>query len=61
MQELICTERELYPSASGEGIKWRLRYAAPLNNESTKFRKLDVFPSSGEERETPTLLGSDSG
>jgi hypothetical protein len=25
--------------------------------ETTKFRKLDLFPSSGEEKETPTLLG----
>jgi hypothetical protein len=25
--------------------------------EKTTFRKLDFFPSSGERRETPTLLG----
>jgi hypothetical protein len=25
--------------------------------ENTTFRKLDLFPSSGEGRETPTLLG----
>jgi hypothetical protein len=25
--------------------------------ENTKFRKPDLFPSSGEGRETPTLLG----
>jgi hypothetical protein len=25
--------------------------------ENTTFRKLDLFPSSGEERETSTLLG----
>jgi hypothetical protein len=25
--------------------------------EDTTFRKLDLFPSSGEGRETPTLLG----
>jgi hypothetical protein len=26
-------------------------------NTKKKFRKLDLFPSSGEGRETPTLLG----
>jgi hypothetical protein len=26
--------------------------------ENTTFRKLDLFPSSSEGRETPTLLGS---
>jgi hypothetical protein len=25
--------------------------------ENAKFRKLDLFPSLGEERDTPTLLG----
>jgi hypothetical protein len=25
--------------------------------ENTTFQNLDLFPSSGEERETPTLLG----
>jgi hypothetical protein len=27
-----------------------------LTGKKTSFRKLDLFPSSGEERETPTLL-----
>jgi hypothetical protein len=28
-----------------------------LNNQKAVFRKLDLFPSSGEGKETPTVLG----
>jgi hypothetical protein len=28
-----------------------------LNTRNTRFRKLDLFPSSGEWKDTPTLLG----
>jgi hypothetical protein len=36
---------------------WTLSIARNSENWNTAFRKLDLFPSSGEGRETPTLLG----
>jgi hypothetical protein len=37
---------------------WALPIVRNSNElENTTFQKLDLFPSSGEEREDPTLLG----
>jgi hypothetical protein len=41
--------------------RWILRTLSIVRNtkklENTAFQRLDLVPSSGEERETPTLLG----